>query len=92
MIRIVEEQPDPEVVAISALAFFAEDPKRLERFLSLTGLRPESLRREASDAGFLSGGMQQVVGWEPWLLEFAAHAGLAPADVIRAADQLAARS
>lgn len=89
MIRQIEEQADPEMVAISALAFIAEDPERLDRFLQLTGTRPETIRSGAQQPGFLSGVLQQVVAWEPWLLEFAAYAEMAPADVVRAADQLA---
>ena len=89
MIRQAKDQADPEIVAIRALAFIAEDPDRLERFLQLTGTRPETLRSGAGTPGFLSGVMQQIVGWEPWLLEFAAYAEMAPGDVVRAADQLA---
>ena len=90
MIRQAKEQADPEMVAIKALAFIAEDSARLERFLQLTGTRPETLRSEAGTPGFLSGVIQQVVGWEPWLLEFAAYAEMSPANVVSAADQLAA--
>jgi hypothetical protein len=89
MIRQAKDQADPEIVAIRALAFIAEDPDRLERFLQLTGTRPKTLRSGAGTPGFLSGVIQQVVGWEPWLLEFAAYAEMAPAEVVRAADQLA---
>lgn len=89
MIRETKQQADPELVAIRALAFIAEDPERLERFLLLTGTRPETIRSGARQPGFLSGVMQQVVGWEPWLLEFAAYSEMKPADVVRAADQLA---
>ena len=89
MIRQPKEQADPEMVAIQALAFIAEDPDRLERFLSLTGTRPETLRSGAATPGFLSGVLQHLIGWEPWLLEFAASAGMTPADVVTAADRLA---
>ncbi len=37
MIRETKEWADPELVAIGALVFLAEDPERLERFLLLTG-------------------------------------------------------
>jgi hypothetical protein len=90
--RQVKEQVGPEVVAIGALAFIAEDRERLERFLALTGLQAESIRTAAQQPGFLSGVLQQLVGWEPWLIEFAASAGIAPADVIHAAEQLAAET
>ena len=89
MIRQPKEQVDPEMVAIRALAFIAEDPERLDRFLSLTGSRPETLRSGAGTPGFLSGVLQHVVGWEPLLLDFAASAGMTPADVASAADRLA---
>ncbi len=89
MIREAKAQADPEMVAIRALAFIAEDPERLERFLLLTGTRPETIRSGARQPGFLSGVMQQIVGWEAWLLDFAAYAEMAPADVVRAADRLA---
>jgi hypothetical protein len=89
MIRQRNEPVDPELIAIKALAFIAEDPKRLERFLTLTGLQADTIRTGAQQPGFLSGVLQQVIGWEPWLLEFAATAGLEPADVVRAAEQLA---
>jgi hypothetical protein len=92
MARQINEQPDPELVAISALAFIAEDPERLEPFLRLTGMRPENIRTGAQEPGFLNGVMQHVVGWEPWLLAFAAHAEMTPADVVRAAEQLAGRT
>ena len=88
MIRRPKEQPDPERVAIGALAFLAQDPERLERFLSLTGIQAEAIRSGAQQPGFLRGVLQQVIDWEPWLVEFAATAGIAPADVIRAAEQL----
>lgn len=90
MIRQRKEPADPEMVAIKALTFIAADPDRLERFLQLTGTQPGTLRRAAETPGFLSGVMQHVVGWEPWLLEFAAFAEMTPADVVSAADRLAA--
>jgi hypothetical protein len=89
VIRETKEQADPEMVAIRALAFIAKDPERVDRFLQLTGTRPESIRSGAQQPGFLSGVLQQVVAWEPWLLEFAGYAEMAPADVVRATDQLA---
>lgn len=92
MIRRAKQDLDPELIAISALVFMAEDPGRLERFLALTGLQAETLRTGVQQPGFLGGVLQQVVGWEPWLLEFAASAGIAPADVIHAAEQLSAET
>lgn len=92
MIRERKEPRDPEMIAIAALAFVAEDPDRFKRFLSLTGLETETIRLNAQQPGFLSGVLQQIVGWEPWLVEFAASAGIQPADVVEAAERLAALS
>lgn len=89
MIHQAKEQIDPEMVAVAALAFIAEDAERLKRFLSLTGLEPETIRSGAQQPGFLSGVLQQIVGWEPWLVDFAAASGIEPAHVTRAAAQLA---
>jgi hypothetical protein len=92
VIRGPKEERDPELVAISALAFIAGDPERLERFLSLTGLQADTIRTGAQQPGFLGGVLQQIVGWEPWLVAFAASVAMAPDDVIRAAEQLAANT
>ncbi len=88
MIRQVREPVDPEILAISALAFIASDQKRLDRFLALTGLQPETIRAGAQQPDFLRGVLQQIVSWEPWLIEFAQQAEVSPEDVIRAAELL----
>ena len=92
MIHEAREPVDAEVLAISALAFIAADQERLDRFLALTGLNPETIRAGAQQPGFLSGVLQQIVTWEPWLIEFATFAGIGPADVTRAAEALAGGS
>jgi len=71
-------------IAIAALNFLASDGKRLERFLSVTGLGPHNLRRAASEANFLRSVLEYVAGDEPLLLAFAAEARLEPGQVARA--------
>ena len=71
-------------IAIAALNFLASDGKRLEQFLSMTGLGPHNLRRAASDPNFLRSVIEYVAGDEPLLLAFAAEAELDPAAVGRA--------
>jgi hypothetical protein len=53
-------------------------------------LRPESIRLSANDSGFLRGVLRFVVGYEPYLVAFAAEMGLAPAEVQKAAVALGA--
>ncbi|WP_374306563.1 DUF3572 domain-containing protein [Methylocella sp.] len=73
-----------EALAIEALGYLAGDPEQLERFLSLSGLRPETLRAAAAAPGFLAGVLDFVAGEEALLLAFAADAGRDPAEIGRA--------
>ena len=73
-----------ENLAISALAFLAEDPDRLGAFLSQSGIGPEMIRKAAADPSFLAGVLDHVVADEPLLLAVAAYAGVSPETVERA--------
>jgi uncharacterized protein DUF3572 len=73
-----------EDVAIAALAFIAEEPERLGRFLALSGLGPDSLRAAAGQPDFLAGVLDHVLGDETLLLAFAQHADINPDEVARA--------
>src|SRR5689334_10264873 len=70
-----------EKVAISALSFLAADPERLGRFLAITGIGPEAIRKAAGDPGFLAGVLDHVVSDEPLLLGVAEHIGIPPQTV-----------
>lgn len=78
---------DPEMLAISALSFLAEEPERLSRFLDLTGLSPITLRRAAADPRFLASVLDYLVADESLLLAFAANAQVAPETVVAAAER-----
>ncbi len=71
-------------LAVSGLAFIANDSDRLSRFLNLTGLGPHNLRTAAADPAFLDSVLDYLVGDETLLLAFAADAGLKPEAVARA--------
>ena len=73
-----------EALAIQGLAFLASDMERLEPFLSITGLDPRQLRRAAAEPGFLAGVLDHIAGNEGLLLQFAADAGIDPAEISRA--------
>ena len=78
-------------LAIAALSFLASEQERLERFLALTGLGPQSLRATAREPSFLLGVLDHVASDETLLLAFANESGIDPQDVGRARDALAAR-
>ena len=78
-------------LAVAALNFLAGDHERLERFLALTGLGPQSLRATAREPSFLVGVLDHVASDETLLLAFANESGIDPQDVGRARDALAAR-
>jgi fructoselysine-6-P-deglycase FrlB-like protein len=80
---------DPEIVAISALSFLAEDPARLSRFLDITGLSPATLREAAGEPRFLASVLDYLMADESLLLAFAAHSGISPETIAAASAALA---
>ena len=81
-----------ETLAVEALAFIAGDPERLDRFLALTGLGPESLRQAAKEPGFLLGVLDHVMADDRLLVEFATQREMTPEGVVWARDRLAGPS
>ncbi|MGL4496580.1 MAG: DUF3572 domain-containing protein [Beijerinckiaceae bacterium] len=79
---------DAEMLGIHALVWLAADGERLERFLSLTGLAPESIREAASQPGFLGAVLDHLLGNETLLTEFATAEGLDPASLAAARARL----
>ena len=80
--------PDPETLALQALAFIAGDDDRLERFIGLTGIDPGALRTIARDPAGLGAVLDYLLGWEPLLLEFAAAHDLKPESIALARRKL----
>ncbi|BCG94314.1 hypothetical protein MesoLj131a_31780 [Mesorhizobium sp. 131-2-1] len=75
---------EAEALAIRALGFVAADPELLPRFLAITGIEAQSIRRAASEPGFLAGVLQFILAHEPTLLRFAEETGTPPAAVGKA--------
>ena len=73
-----------EETAIAILAWLANEPELLGRFLALTGTDPASLRHAAADPGFLAGVVDFLMGHEPTLISFCEATGTPPEDVVRA--------
>ena len=74
--------------AIAALGFLASDPERLARFLSVTGLGPETLRMAATGSGFLVSVLDYLASDDRLLVAFAEEQGLRPEDIASARDGL----
>jgi hypothetical protein len=70
-----------EEIAARGLAFLADDMARLTRFLSVTGLSPQTLRNHAADRGVLAAVLQHLADDESLLLVFAAGTGLSPTEI-----------
>jgi len=80
-----------EMLAIAALAFIAEEPERLNGFLSVTGIPLEGIREAAGQPGFLGGVLEHMLGDETLLLAFADSAGIDPDGIARARSALGGR-
>ena len=77
-----------EEIAAMALAFLAEDVARLTQFLSVTGLSPDTLRRDASSQRTLAAVLEYLADDESLLLVFASAAALSPTEIAPARDIL----
>jgi hypothetical protein len=75
-------------IAIEALGFLAEDPSRLKSFLTLSGLRLETLRAAAHEPGFLAAVLDYLASDEALLLAFAGRSGRDPAALANAREIL----
>lgn len=75
-IRVSSEEA--EVIALKALAFLANDPERLSRFLALSGMGPDDIRQAAGSHDFQAGLLNHLLQDESLLLTFTAQEGLDP--------------
>jgi hypothetical protein len=70
--------PDPETLALMALAYVAGDSDLLDRFLALTGLDLEGLKARAQEPALLGATLDFLLAHEPDLMGFAADSQLKP--------------
>ena len=76
------------MLAVQALAFMAEDDRRLRGFIASTGIAVESIRDAAREPNFLAGVLEHILADENLLTAFADSAGIDPAEVARAREAL----
>ena len=73
-----------QTIAVSALAFLAQDIQRLGRFLALTGIGPAELREQARTSRVQAAVLDHLSHDESLLLAFAATSAIAPQRIAEA--------
>ena len=79
---------DPETLALSALAATLTDERRAQRFLALSGIDTEDLRRRASEPSLLAALLRFLEAHEPDLIDVAEAIGAQPRDLVAAREEL----
>jgi hypothetical protein len=83
-----ETPNDPVALALAALAATLSDERRAQRFLDLTGIGTDELRRKAGDPAMLAALLRFLEAYEPDLLDVAEALGVPPATLVGARRQL----
>ena len=79
-----ETPNDPVTLALSALAATLGDERRALRFLDLTGIGTDELRRRAAEPALLAGLLRFLEAHEPDLLSIADEIGVEPERLVAA--------
>jgi hypothetical protein len=88
MIRDRTNPPDPEALALSALAWTLADDNRAQRLLALTGLTGDDLAARLTEPGVLAAVLGFLAAHEPDLLACAEALGVEPGALIEARRRL----
>jgi Protein of unknown function (DUF3572) len=75
----VQTPTDPQALALAALAATLADDGRARRFLDLTGIGTDELRRRADDPALLAALIAFLEAHEPDLVSVAEEIGVEPA-------------
>ena len=75
---------DPYALALSALAAALTDERRAQRFLALTGIETDELRRRAGDPALLASLIAFLEAHEPDLLSVSEAIGVKPYALVAA--------
>ncbi len=92
--RIIHKKlrlPDTTTLVVEVLSFLGEDPERLERFLTLSGLSVGDVRRVASMPGFAESLLDHLCSDERLLVVFADTKDYDPTAIDQARQALAPR-
>jgi len=75
---------EAESIALNAFSYITEDEERMSRFLSISGLRVDTIRIAAESAGFFAGILDYIASDEALLISFAEHANVKPERIMQA--------
>ncbi len=70
-----------EEYALKALHFIGAENDRLDRFMALSGLDPDTMREAAANDSFLAAILEYLMGDESLLLVFTSDIGVPPETV-----------
>ncbi|HEY8696543.1 MAG TPA: DUF3572 domain-containing protein [Rhizomicrobium sp.] len=76
--RTPDQKEAAETLALNALAFLAESPDGLARFVAASGLSPESLRERAAEPDFLGAVLDFLLADDELLIAFCELQSLEP--------------
>jgi len=81
---------DAEALALSALAATLTDERRAQRFLDLSGIDTDDLRRRAAEPVLLAALLRFLEAHEPDLVQVAETIGAKPEELVAAREELEA--
>jgi hypothetical protein len=79
---------DPFALALAALAATVSDERRAQRFLALTGIETDELRRRAAEPALLVSLIAFLEAHEPDLLAVSEEVGVKPEALVEARRQI----
>jgi len=79
---------DAEALALSALATTLTDERRGQRFLDLSGIDTDELRRRAAEPALLAALIRFLEAHEPDLIDVAETIGVSPQELVGAREEL----
>jgi hypothetical protein len=79
---------DPVALALAALAATISDERRAQRFIDLTGIGTDELRRRAGEPDLLAALLRFLEAHEPDLLAVSEQLGVKAVDLVDARQQL----
>jgi hypothetical protein len=79
--RNTGDMDQAERIAVDALGFVASDATLLPRFLAISGISANEIRRAAAEPGFLAGVLDFILAHEPTLVAFCENRAIEPAAV-----------
>jgi hypothetical protein len=79
---------DPSAIALAALAATLGDARRAQRFIDLTGIGTDELRRRLSEPALLAAVIRFLEAHEPDLLAVSEELGVSPDVIVQARREL----